>query len=140
MFVWHHRSLVSASRDIHTSNTIFLPSYASFCVKLTLIDIYDRSLEEAGTAKHSVRLLYCYGIPFQIITRFGLRRVAYERLFHSSTPLSKLQDAAFGGRLLSREPNQSGVVGRSMAWKVFTVITTCICSMVTEMDCIYCPT
>lgn len=126
MFVWHRRSLVSARVATLPPFNLFLPSYASFCFKLTLIDIYDRSLEKAGTAKHCVRL-YCYGIPYQIVTRFGLRRVAYERLFHSSTPLSKLKDAAFGGRLLSREPIQSGVVGRSMAWKVFTVITTCIC-------------
>ncbi|KAI5119084.1 hypothetical protein M0805_004857 [Coniferiporia weirii] len=52
---------------------------------------------------------------------------AYDRLFRSDAPLSRLKDAAFGGRLFERvaEPDQDalGVAGRSMAWKLFLIPT-----------------
>ncbi|KAL5528993.1 hypothetical protein ACEPAG_4967 [Sanghuangporus baumii] len=49
----------------------------------------------------------------------------YERIFRSGTPLSRLKDAAFGGRLLSDPPEQDGlgVAGRSLAWKLFLIPT-----------------
>lgn len=53
------------------------------------------------------------------MTKSWLHSTVYERLFRSSTPLAKLKDAAFGGRLFDQTTEQDGVVGRSMAWKVF---------------------
>ena len=53
---------------------------------------------------------------------FALFRAAYERLFRSGIPLSRLKDAAFGGRLFSDQPEKDGlgVAGRSLAWKVLS--------------------
>ena len=42
----------------------------------------------------------------------------YARLFKSTLTLSKLKDAAIGGRLLKPSDDPIGVVGRSMIWKV----------------------
>ena len=42
----------------------------------------------------------------------------YTRLFKSTLTLSKLKDAAIGGRLLKPSDDPIGVVGRSMIWRV----------------------
>lgn len=43
----------------------------------------------------------------------------YTRLFKSTLTLSKLKDAAIGGRLLRPSDDPIGVVGRSMIWRLF---------------------
>ncbi|GJE98099.1 RabGAP/TBC protein [Phanerochaete sordida] len=49
-------------------------------------------------------------------------KVAYDTLFNSSTSLSKVKDAALGGRLLTEPDGASmGVAGRSLAWKLFLI-------------------
>lgn len=49
-------------------------------------------------------------------------KVAFDTLFSSHTSLSKIKDAALGGRLLAVPGVASmGVVGRSLAWKLFLV-------------------
>ena len=48
---------------------------------------------------------------------------AYLHLFRSSTPLSKLKDAAFCGKLFDISTGDVCVPGRGMAWKVFLTIT-----------------
>ena len=47
-------------------------------------------------------------------------RSAYDHLFHSGQSLSKIKDAALGGRLFDVTVDfaSTGVPGRSLAWKV----------------------
>ncbi|KAI0350203.1 hypothetical protein OH77DRAFT_1413488 [Trametes cingulata] len=45
----------------------------------------------------------------------------YDYLFNSHHSVSKLKDAALGGRLFHGVNGGAGVVGRSMAWKLFLV-------------------
>ncbi|KAH9843016.1 RabGAP/TBC [Rhodofomes roseus] len=46
---------------------------------------------------------------------------AYDRLFNVSLSLSKIKDAALGGRLFQAADDAPGVAGRSLAWKLFLV-------------------
>ncbi|KAI0747622.1 RabGAP/TBC [Daedaleopsis nitida] len=46
---------------------------------------------------------------------------AYDYLFNSRSKVTKLKDAALGGRLFHAADNGAGVTGRSMAWKLFLV-------------------
>ncbi|CCM05040.1 uncharacterized protein FIBRA_07242 [Fibroporia radiculosa] len=46
---------------------------------------------------------------------------AYNHLFNSSLSLSKHKDAALGGRLFRAADDAPGVVGRSLAWKLFLI-------------------
>ncbi|KZT11595.1 RabGAP/TBC [Laetiporus sulphureus 93-53] len=46
---------------------------------------------------------------------------AYDHLFHSALSLSKIKDAALGGRLFCAADDTPGVPGRSLAWKLFLV-------------------
>lgn len=52
---------------------------------------------------------------------------AFTRLFRSDTPIAKLKDAAFNGRLFTissvSEELSLGIAGRSLAWKVITCRT-----------------
>ncbi|KAJ3550663.1 hypothetical protein NM688_g5023 [Phlebia brevispora] len=49
-------------------------------------------------------------------------RNAYDYLFSSNIPLSKIKDAALGGRLFTAtDPCEAGVAGRSFAWKLFLI-------------------
>ncbi|TFL07627.1 rab-GTPase-TBC domain-containing protein, partial [Pterulicium gracile] len=50
-------------------------------------------------------------------------RNAYDQLFHSGIPLSKIRDAVIGDRLFSssRDPAVFSVVGRSILWKLFLI-------------------
>lgn len=47
-------------------------------------------------------------------------RSAYDHLFHSGLSLSKIKEAALGGRLfdVTIDFTSTGVPGRSLAWKV----------------------
>ncbi|OSX64831.1 hypothetical protein POSPLADRAFT_1123881, partial [Postia placenta MAD-698-R-SB12] len=45
----------------------------------------------------------------------------YDYLFNSSLSLSKIKDAALGGRLFRAVEDVPGVAGRSLAWKLFLV-------------------
>jgi hypothetical protein len=47
----------------------------------------------------------------------------YTRLFKSTLTLSKLKDAAIGGRLLKPSDDPIGVVGRSMIWRVCQILS-----------------
>ncbi|KAI0373274.1 hypothetical protein BV20DRAFT_1104130 [Pilatotrama ljubarskyi] len=46
---------------------------------------------------------------------------AYDYLFNSHHSVNKIKDAALGGRLFQSVDADAGVVGRSMAWKLFLV-------------------
>ncbi|KZT70178.1 RabGAP/TBC [Daedalea quercina L-15889] len=46
---------------------------------------------------------------------------AYDHLFNSSLSLSKIKDAALGGRLFQATDDAPGIAGRSLAWKLFLV-------------------
>ncbi|PCH38432.1 RabGAP/TBC [Wolfiporia cocos MD-104 SS10] len=46
---------------------------------------------------------------------------AYDYLFNSSHSLTKIKDAALGGRLFRAKGDSPGVAGRSLAWKLFLV-------------------
>ncbi|KAA1471287.1 hypothetical protein DENSPDRAFT_819379 [Dentipellis sp. KUC8613] len=46
-------------------------------------------------------------------------KAAYHHLFHSGLSLSKIKDAALGGRLFDTPDDSNGVPGRSISWKIF---------------------
>ncbi|KAH9948093.1 RabGAP/TBC [Amylocystis lapponica] len=56
-------------------------------------------------------------------TRPDVREIkdAYDYLFNSALGLSKIRDAALGGRLFRAADDAPGVAGRSLAWKLFLV-------------------
>ncbi|KAI0956776.1 hypothetical protein AcW1_005375 [Taiwanofungus camphoratus] len=56
-------------------------------------------------------------------TRADVKEIkdTYEFLFNASHSLSKIKDAALGGRLFRATDDTAGVAGRSLAWKLFLV-------------------
>lgn len=83
-------------------------------------------LDKAKLSEHSVSTHHSpYCFLCNVFVRFS---DAYSRLFRANTPLAKLKDAAFNGRLFSINTDGAnvslGVTGRSLAWKV---IRCCLC-------------